>query len=134
MKILILMIGDTVMVDTNIFIDLINCDQGIARKIKFYEEIFISPVVWVELYFGAYNSMNPGKQLQKVTNVLQKAKLMNIDLETAETFLEVKRVLSAKGNMIPDNDIWIASSAIQHQLPLYTNDKHFVRIDGLILS
>jgi tRNA(fMet)-specific endonuclease VapC len=33
-----------------------------------------------------------------------------------------------------DPDIWIASAAIQHQIPLYTNDRHFERIDGLILN
>lgn len=38
-----------------------------------------------------------------------------------------------KGCPIPDNDIWIAATAMQYGLSLATRDKHFREIDGLSL-
>jgi len=34
---------------------------------------------------------------------------------------------------IPTNDIWIAATAFQHGLPLYTTVNHFSRVQGLLL-
>lgn len=36
-----------------------------------------------------------------------------------------------KGRPIPDNDIWIAALADQHQLILVSRDQHFNEVDGL---
>jgi len=38
------------------------------------------------------------------------------------------------GNPIPDNDIWIAAIAMEHDLTVLTGDKHFQAIDGLKLE
>ncbi|MCP4134020.1 MAG: type II toxin-antitoxin system VapC family toxin [bacterium] len=39
-----------------------------------------------------------------------------------------------KGKPIPTNDIWIAAVAFQHGLKLFTRDKHFKDVPGLILA
>ncbi len=36
-----------------------------------------------------------------------------------------------KGRLIPDNDIWIAAIAMQHNLILVTRDSHFDEIESL---
>jgi tRNA(fMet)-specific endonuclease VapC len=38
-----------------------------------------------------------------------------------------------KKRPIPDNDIWIAAIALQHDLELYTNAIHFHEVEGLRL-
>lgn len=134
MKELTRMTGNKIIVDTNIFIDLMKGDKTIAQKLESYSEVYISPVVLVELYFGAYRSANPEKHLRKITIAIHKSKLLSIDAGTAETFVTIKLALFARGNPIPENDIWIAAAAIQHQLPLYTNDSHFREIDGIVLD
>jgi tRNA(fMet)-specific endonuclease VapC len=113
------MIAGSIMVDTNIYIDLMKGDENIARRLEGYQERLISPIVWTELYVGAYKSINPAKHLEKVNNAL-----LNTN----------KVALFVKGSIIPDSDMWIASAAIQHKLPLLTRDKHFNRIEGLTLS
>lgn len=45
----------------------------------------------------------------------------------------LKKLLK-KGTPIPENDIWIAATALQHQLPLYTHDKHFKEVEDLQLA
>ena len=38
-----------------------------------------------------------------------------------------------QGQRIPTNDIWIAATAIEYDLPLLSTDIHFKRIDSLSL-
>ena len=36
-----------------------------------------------------------------------------------------------KGRLIPENDIWIAAIALQHDLTSATRDEHFKEIEGV---
>src|ERR1700744_5347926 len=128
------MTGNNIVADTNIFIDLMKGSEPIAKKLESFEEVYLSPVVLAELYFGAYRSANPEKHLRKIAIAIQESKLLTIDAATAEMFVTIKLALFAKGNPIPENDIWIAATSLQHQLPLYTNDKHFAEVEGIRLA
>ena len=128
------MTGNSVVADTNIFIDLMKGNEAIAKKLESFDEVYLSPVVLVELYFGAYRSANPEKHLRKIAIAIRESKLLTIDAATAEIFVTIKLALFAKGNPIPENDIWIAATFLQHGLPLYTNDKHFAEVEGIRLA
>jgi tRNA(fMet)-specific endonuclease VapC len=39
--------------------------------------------------------------------------------------------LRIKGRPIPENDIWIAATARQHDLTLVSRDRHFAEVDNL---
>jgi hypothetical protein len=39
--------------------------------------------------------------------------------------------LEAKGQIIPENDIWIAAVALECDMPLATRDAYFQRVEGL---
>ncbi|MBA3472116.1 MAG: VapC toxin family PIN domain ribonuclease, partial [Rubrobacter sp.] len=39
-----------------------------------------------------------------------------------------------KGRPIPENDIWIAAVALQHDLVLASRDSHFEHVEGLQLD
>ncbi|MBU0480231.1 MAG: PIN domain-containing protein [Proteobacteria bacterium] len=58
--------------------------------------------------------------------------LFPVDEGTAEFYCSVLNQLKNAGTPIPTNDIWIAATAFQHGLKLYTLDAHFARIDGLL--
>jgi tRNA(fMet)-specific endonuclease VapC len=128
------MTGNNIVADTNVFIDLMKGSEAIAKKLESFDEVYLSPVVLAELYFGAYRPANPEKHLRKIAIALQESKLLTIDGATAEIFVTIKLALFAKGNPIPENDIWIAATSLQHQLPLYTNDKHFAEVEGIRLA
>ncbi len=128
------MTGNNIVADTNIFIDLMKGNEAIAKKLESFDEVYLSPVVLAELYFGAYRSANPEKHLRKIAIAIQESKLLTIDATTAEIFVTIKLALFAKGNPIPENDIWIAATSLQHGLPLYTNDKHFAEVEGIRLA
>jgi predicted nucleic acid-binding protein len=60
-------------------------------------------------------------------------KVLGIDEDTAEFYATILDGLRRKGNPIPTNDIWIASVAFQYGFPLFTKDRHFEQIPGLVL-
>jgi predicted nucleic acid-binding protein len=55
-----------------------------------------------------------------------------VDERTAEHYATISVDLKRKGRPIPTNDMWIASSALRHDLALFTYDGHFRYISGLI--
>jgi tRNA(fMet)-specific endonuclease VapC len=62
---------------------------------------------------------------------LQSAVLLPVDAATAERYGIVKNQLARAGTLIPENDIWIAASALEHGLPIATRDEHFRHVSGL---
>jgi len=56
-----------------------------------------------------------------------------IDLITALRYATIRSDLRSKGQLIPDNDLWIAATALAHDLTLATGDRHFERVPGLKL-
>ena len=60
--------------------------------------------------------------------------LLECDLDTARSYGKVKNQLKVKGTPIPENDIWIAALADQHQPILVTRDKHFNSIDTISIE
>jgi tRNA(fMet)-specific endonuclease VapC len=50
---------------------------------------------------------------------------------TAEHYGHIKADLERTGSRNPENDLWIAALAREHQLPLVTRDQHFSLVKGL---
>lgn len=51
--------------------------------------------------------------------------------KTSFYYAKIYKQLRIKGKPIPTNDIWIASSVMEYNLTLYTNDSHFNYIEEL---
>lgn len=66
------MTGNSVIADTNIFIDLMKGNTAIAEKLESFNEVHLSPVVLAELYFGAYRSATPEKHISKIAIAIKK--------------------------------------------------------------
>jgi len=58
-------------------------------------------------------------------------RVLRCDSTTAQHYGEIKNFLRDKGRPIPENDIWIAATAKQHNLTVASRDNHFDYIDGL---
>jgi tRNA(fMet)-specific endonuclease VapC len=56
---------------------------------------------------------------------------VSLDEETAKIFGRQRGRLRADGMIIRDSDIWIAATALQYNLTLTNNRRHFERIEGL---
>lgn len=119
------------LLDTNIIIALFAQDRSVIDHLRDAAEVFVPVIAAGELHFGAYRSGRVEANLQKVQEFVADNTLLACDGETANFYGQVRNGLCAKGKPIPENDVWIAAIALQHQLTVVTRDAHFGEIDGL---
>ena len=95
--------------------------------------VAISFITVGELYYGAEKRGWSVKNRQNLEERLKAVVIVPYDAELCRTFGRVKASLPP-GVVAATNDLWIASCAIRHSIPLITgNRKHFERIPGLTL-
>jgi predicted nucleic acid-binding protein len=75
--------------------------------------------------------------LQKIAGLQRRISLAQIipyDMLLCETYADLKDKITRAGSPVPDNDLWIASTAVRHSIPLIThNRRNFDDIPGLVL-
>jgi tRNA(fMet)-specific endonuclease VapC len=128
------MSGKKYLLDTNIIIDLFIGNQDIEKKIKQLKTPIVSVITIGELYFGAEKSQQKSKHLKQVNEFVEICTILDIDLATTKIYGKIKTALKIKGRPIPENDLWIAATSIQHNLTLATKDKHFTEIEDIDLK
>jgi predicted nucleic acid-binding protein len=64
-------------------------------------------------------------------NFLAEYSILEIDEIISDTYGEIKADLVKRGINIPENDIWIAATAINYKFKLITFDEHFKNIRDL---
>lgn len=119
------------LLDTNIVIALFARDGSIQTRLQQAAETFVSTIALGELCYGARKSAQVDANLARIDEFASRSAVLDCDTETAREYGRVKNELWAKGRPIPENDLWIAATAIQHQLTLVSRDEHFAEIDGL---
>jgi tRNA(fMet)-specific endonuclease VapC len=97
--------------------------------------LLLSIIVLGELYHGAQNSKLYDDNILRIENLIKTSTLIYCDQVTAWEYGFIRKYLRSKVRPIPENDIWLAALARQHDLILMTNDRHFRDIERLnILS
>jgi len=122
------------LLDTNIVIALFANDPAVVGKIGKRDEVFVPAVVIGELFYGAKKSGRPEKNSERIERFVSDNVILDCDAETAPLYGKVKNTLRKKGRPIPENDIWIATTAFQHDLILISRDEHFKEVEGLKLE
>ena len=123
--------GGRYLLDTNIVSAFFQEDVEVVRKMNAASRIIIPVIVIGELYYGAFQSTSPITYLFKIRALEAYAFVLDCDKETGVMYGEIKAALNKNGKKIPDNDIWIAAMAKQHDLELITRDKHFSFVEGI---
>ena len=131
MKQSILMTGNNTLLDTNIVIEVFDGNKDIADKIYKLPAFYLTSIVLGELYVGVNRVANRAKHLKKVNDFLKLCTVLEVDSTTAIYYGEIVAALYKKGKPLPINDVWIAATALQHDLTLITRDKHFNEISNL---
>lgn len=126
------MVGNECLLDTSIIVDSFR-SAVISYSLDSFSKVYISTNVIGELFYGAYQSNKFEQRRLEVNQFVSRCAILFPDAKTAEIYAQIKTALKIKGKPIPENDIWIASIAIQHTLPLFTTDKHFKEVDGVLL-
>ncbi|MCC7449149.1 MAG: type II toxin-antitoxin system VapC family toxin [Anaerolineae bacterium] len=127
------MAGNRRVLDTVIVAAYFNKEPVIRQKLANVIG-YVSSITIGELYFGAYNSQQTAQNVANIRNFIALNTLLGCDEVTADYYGQIKRQLRVKGRPIPENDIWIAATALQYNLPLVSRDAHFQAVNGLLLE
>ena len=130
---LIQMTGSSLLLDTNVIIDLFKKKPQVTAVVAKTENVFVPLTVLGELYVGAFLSSRQEVRIVEIENFISTCFLLEIDKGTTKIYGRVKAAVWKRGQPISENDIWIAATTIQYDLPIYTFDKHFKNVDGLQL-
>ena len=120
-----------VLLDANVAIALLDGEPTVEQAVSEAGEVFLSSTVVGELFYGSLSSRRKDENLARLRSFVESIVTLPSDRDTAFVYGEIKSALRAKGRPIPDNDLWIAAIAKQHDLTLITRDKHFSEIVDL---
>ncbi len=125
-----------VLVDTNIAIYLAT-GHSLAAVYRPHLEgnvLALSFPSVAELYFTARRARAPARAIEYWRERLPYYTILMSDLETCEIWAEITAECMARGRPRQDNDLWIAATALRHELPLVThNRRDFADIPRLTL-
>ena len=95
-------------------------------------EAAISVVTYGELLYGAEKSNHGSAALERIRALVQIIPALPMPETAGQAYGKVRFDLESRGEIIGNNDLWIAAHALASQLILVTNnDKEFRRVRGL---
>ena len=123
-----------VLLDTNLVIALFAGESAVARALAGTAEVLVPSIVVGELYYGAACSRRPRANAERLRAFTAVSTVLPCDAVTAHFYGLLKAELRRQGTPIPENDLWIAALARQHEALLATRDGHFRVVAGLSLD
>ncbi len=119
------------LLDSSVLVLSLKQDTATHQRLAGAEALYVSTVALGELYYGAEHSIHVKRSLAEVDKLAQILTALNADSATARIYGHLKHEQRTNGLMLPDNDLWIAATAIQYGLTLAARDHHFTWIAGL---
>ncbi len=95
-------------------------------------EAALSVITYGELLYGAAKSQQRLAALERLRELVHFLPALPLPATAADTYGRIRAELESKGEMIGNNDLWIASHALAAGLILVTNnEREFRRVHGL---
>lgn len=125
----------TYLLDSNVCIRLINNSSlAVTNRLASLQpdDILISTITQLELYYGAYRSAQQERNLEILQRFFSQFTIIALDSEAARIAGRIRAELAATGTPIGPYDLQIAAIAMANNLILVThNTKEFSRVNGL---
>jgi tRNA(fMet)-specific endonuclease VapC len=123
------------LLDTNICIYIRQArPQGVLERFRKLRpgEAALSVITYGELLYGAAKSSQREEARERLKELTLLLPALPLPERAAETYGAIRAELESKGQMIGNNDLWIAAHALASELTLVTNnEKEFHRVRGL---
>ena len=123
------------LIDTDTFIYIKNHHP--PQVLEHFREMkagaaFISVITYGELYRGCERSNFKQKNHHRLNQLINIIPVKVVPENAGKAYGRLRANLEKKGNVIGNNDMWIAAHAVALDLTLVTNNtKEFSRVDGL---
>ena len=119
------------LVDTNVIIKVLNGNIEAVELFDSLDKVCFSVITVGELMYGAQKSSRKDENIALFESFISEYPIVNIDENISRIYGEIKVELVGKGINIPENDLWIAATAICKDLRLVSFDQHFKNISQL---
>jgi len=117
--------------DTSAVSALFDGEEGINLLLKNSGTHQLPVIVSGEYRYGLKRSRKEIPLSRLLDKLEMESRVLDVDLDTASHYAEIRERLRELGKPIPENDIWIAALAIQHGLAVASRDTHFDHVKGL---
>ncbi len=123
------------LLDTNICIYIAKYNPPSVRE-RFQQysanQLAMSVITLGELRFGAEKSHSKERAMAVIDELAKLITIADLSENTADHYGDIRASLQKTGQMIGNNDLWIAAHARSQEWTLVTNnEKEFLRVDGL---
>jgi predicted nucleic acid-binding protein len=119
------------MLDTNAISALADENQSITAVLDKAITAALPYIAYAEFRYGLLGATRPEAGLQVLTQLQAALPLIFPDPDTLEIYAKLKDDLKRRGRKIPENDLWIAALARQHDMPVLSQDCHFDHVPGI---
>ena len=117
--------------DTNALSAFADGTPGVGECLRTEARAAIPVIVLGEFRYGIAASRHRAAYEAWLDENLALFEVLSITEATALAYARVRVSLKKLGRPIPANDVWIASLAVQHRLPILSRDADFDRVPGL---
>jgi tRNA(fMet)-specific endonuclease VapC len=122
------------LLDTDHCIAILRKQLDLRKHVSPDEELATTAISVAELSHGANHSRRRDDNLARLEVLLSALSILPFDEAAGRRFGVLKAGLEAKGELLDDLDLQIASIALETDATLLTNNtKHFKRVSGLRL-
>ncbi len=117
--------------DTNALSAWCDGDDSLLAVLPSDRPLFLPVIVLGEYRFGIKAARDGKIRETWLDSVEEAITVLDADSTTARRYADVREELRLAKTPIPENDVWIAALARQHDLPLLSRDGHFDWVGGL---
>jgi predicted nucleic acid-binding protein len=117
--------------DTTALSDFATGSEALGQVLAPFRNLALPVTVLGEYRYGLLGSKKHARLSDWLTELLSEVRVLETTERTTAVYARVRRQLRTAGTPLPENDVWIAATAIEHSLPLATRDPHFKLVRGL---
>jgi predicted nucleic acid-binding protein len=120
--------------DTNAYSALGKGNEEIAQILEMADEVIVPATVVGELMFGFLKGSQFSRNESDLNRFMAQdgVRFQPVTENISERYGYVKAALSQCGKLIPENDIWIAATALETGTRIVSYDTHFDNVGGLV--
>ena len=117
--------------DTSAVSSLLTGDPGIDEVLAGKDRHAL-PVITIGEYRFGWRGSARRKQLGfLLESLIRESRVLVVEERTTREYASIRFALRAAGTPVPDNDVWIAALARQHDEPIVSRDRHFDLVEGV---
>ena len=111
--------------DTNGLSAFFDGIPAVVSELARAETVHLPVIVMGEYRFGLRGSRLRKQREPTLMEFARSCTVLPVMESTTSYYAAIKHDLKVAGTPIPENDVWIAALALEHRLPILSDDHHF---------